>query len=541
MVGDDHAKTPSWEGWADASVGLEMQAPFAGYILDGTKKIETRAYPLPPSLLSTPDNEVKIDILESQKGQDGVSSIPNSVSLRTSNNNNDTGPLLRRKGWCTFKQSIQYTSCEQFEADVDKHLVDSSSGYGWSDNRPMYGWVVGSYGLYSQDDVSNDKYITAERRMRSLFELNKTFDGTTILITGASGMLGRALHRLLLRTTSSSQSIKVIGTGHTRLQVNHYPEYYSSISNISAPQSKMVQLHHLDLLDFDKTTKFMQKHKPDIVVHCAAERYPDAFESKLEESIKLNVESTKHLANECLRLGKERKNNDKTGPHLIYISTSYVFDGGAASEDFPPYKPQSKANPLNNYGKSKWEGECVVRDILKENAVVVRVPLLYGEDSCDLSESPALEMMKSFLPTTESNKRKKIDHWALRFPTSVEDVARVLKLMIDGILDNKFPVTDSSIVGNTYHVASPHGTTKYELMQLQTKLLNVPTSLVEERTEGNSSGPPANSAPRPQCTQLDCSETWKALNSADDQFQFVSLEDGFKRALNGFPDRFIKP
>ena len=64
---------------------------------------------------------------------------------------------------------------------------------------------------------------------------------------------------------------------------------------------------------------------------------------------------------------------------------------------------------------------------------------------------------------------------------------------------------------------------------------------MEERTEGNSSGPPANSAPRPQCTQLDCSETWKALNSADDQFQFVSLEDGFKRALNGFPDRFIKP
>lgn len=531
MVDDDHSKSPSWEGWAGATVGLEMQTPFAGYILDGTKKIETRAYPLPPTLLSTPDNEVKIEILESQQGQDGISSIPNSVSLGTSNYNDNGRPILRRKGWCTFTQSIQYTSREQFEADIDKHLVDSSSGYGWSDNRPMYGWVVGSYGSYSEDDVSNDKHITAERRMRSLFELN----GTTILITGASGMLGRALHRLLLKTTSSSESIKVIGTGHTRLQVNHYPEYYPSMSN----SSKMVQLYQLDLLDFDTTSKFMQKHKPNIVIHCAAERFPDAFESKLEESIKLNVESTKHLANECLRLGKERKNNNKAGPHLIYISTSYVFDGGAVSREFPPYTPQSKANPLNNYGKSKWEGECAVRDILNENGIVVRVPLLYGEDCCDLSESPALEMLKSFLPTTESNKRKKIDHWALRFPTSVEDVARVLKLMIDRILDNKFPVTDSSLFGNTYHVASPHGTTKYQMMQLQTKLLNVPTNLVEERTEGNSGGPLCT-APRPQCTQLDCSETWKALglNSGG---QFVSLEDGFKRALDGFPDRFMKP
>ena len=154
-------------------------------------------------------------------------------------------------------------------------------------------------------------------------------------------------------------------------------------------------------------------------------------------------------------------------------------------------------------------------------------------------------MMKIFLPAAatpargggEATTKKKIDHWALRFPTSVEDVSRVLQLMIDKILENNFP-------SGTYHIASPFGTTKYELMKAQTKLLNIPSSEVDERTEGNSGGPPEGSAPRPQCTQLDCSETWNALGMGDggedDRYEFMSIEDAMKRALNGFPERFVK-
>ena len=81
-------------------------------------------------------------------------------------------------------------------------------------------------------------------------------------------------------------------------------------------------------------------------------------------------------------------------------------------------------------------------------------------------------------------------------------------------------------------------------MKAQTKLLNIPSSEVDERTEGNSGGPPEGSAPRPQCTQLDCSETWNALGMGDggedDRYEFMSIEDAMKRALNGFPERFVK-
>ena len=172
-------------------------------------------------------------------------------------------------------------------------------------------------------------------------------------------MLGRALHRLLL----TSSSYNVVGTGHSRLTVTHYHEHFPPPNNDTAHSSpsaaaaaaaadslaNTVELHKLDLLDHKATTEFIQHHHPDIIIHCAAQRYPDAFESNLEESIQLNVESTRHLAQICMSQPDYR-------PHLIYISTSYVFDGGVISKEFPPYVPTSVANPINNYGRSKWDG-----------------------------------------------------------------------------------------------------------------------------------------------------------------------------------------
>ena len=141
---NEHAVTSSWRGWGQhpQKFGLEMQYPWSKHLLNGSKLIETRGYDLPSSLISTENNEVKIDILESQQGKDGVSSVPNVVYLTSQS-------PLKRIGWTTFVQSIRYKSREQFEADADKHLVDPSSGYGWNDNRPMYGWVVGSCGAYT--------------------------------------------------------------------------------------------------------------------------------------------------------------------------------------------------------------------------------------------------------------------------------------------------------------------------------------------------------------------------------------------------------
>ena len=604
---DEHSKPPSWEGWSDdgTSFGLELQSPYAEFLLDGTKTIETRSYHLPPGLMRR-----RIDVLRSGRGEDGASSVPDRTTLTASSDDGMTeagrdSPV--RAGWCTFLRSFRYDSRKQFEADVDRHLVDpANAGYGWTESRAIYGWVVGDVGCYRRratslslandddnDDDDNDDeggYL-AIRRFRSLFEVTREGrrrdegdvggvggddgdcddddggGGPTILITGASGMLGRALHRLLLVPARGPQSTprtrrRVIGVGHTRLRVEHRHEYFlpppetecedgEDDAPRGAARADAVQLDHLDLLDFDATTRLLDRYRPDVVVHCAAERRPDAFGRDPERSTKLNVESTRHLAKECARLANENRatgrGNTRDGPCMIYVSTEYVFDGGSASGEHPPYGAGSRVHPPNDYGRSKWEGERAVREVLNDptverggRGIVVRIPLLYGEDCRDLCESPALETMEAFLPPASTTvARRTIDHWALRFPTSAEDVARVLGMMIERILEGEFPsVASSRPPGDTYHISSPHGTTKYELMRLQAELMGIPNGLVEERTAGDCDGPPRDAAPRPRCTQLDCAETWRALGL--DGYEFASLERGMRRALDGFPERFAK-
>jgi len=59
---------------------------------------------------------------------------------------------------------------------------------------------------------------------------------------------------------------------------------------------------------------------------------------------------------------------------LLHISTDYVFDGTKDTG----YLPEDKTNPINEYGKSKLQGEVHIQNIL-ENYFIVRTSWLYSE------------------------------------------------------------------------------------------------------------------------------------------------------------------
>lgn len=56
--------------------------------------------------------------------------------------------------------------------------------------------------------------------------------------------------------------------------------------------------------------------------------------------------------------------------------------------------------------------------------VVLRVPVLYG-DAETPAESAVNVLMDSVWKAQEDGAKIKMDHWALRYPTNTEDVARV--------------------------------------------------------------------------------------------------------------------
>lgn len=114
-----------------------------------------------------------------------------------------------------------------------------------------------------------------------------------IIVTGASGLLGRSVLSTLLKTYPNT-----LGTAFSR----------SSEALIK-----------LDLTDLNALESFISQQQPDVLIHCAAERRPDVADKDPDAAIKLNVAVTKKLF-ECMEgLGKKCL--------AVYISTDYVFDG----------------------------------------------------------------------------------------------------------------------------------------------------------------------------------------------------------------------
>lgn len=55
-------------------------------------------------------------------------------------------------------------------------------------------------------------------------------------------------------------------------------------------------LTKLNLLDKDAVTNFLNSIRPDVIVHCAAERFPEKVDKDPQGAYDLNVEVSAHLA-----------------------------------------------------------------------------------------------------------------------------------------------------------------------------------------------------------------------------------------------------
>lgn len=106
---------------------------------------------------------------------------------------------------------------------------------------------------------------------------------------------------------------------------------------------------------------FVRRTKPDLIINAAAYTAVDLAESNEDDARRVNVFGARNLA--------------ATGVRLIHLSTDFVFDG----EGSEPYAPGDDTGPLSAYGRSKLDGEIAVRELLADNAIVLRTAWLYSE------------------------------------------------------------------------------------------------------------------------------------------------------------------
>lgn len=119
----------------------------------------------------------------------------------------------------------------------------------------------------------------------------------------------------------------------------------------------------LDVTDLKEVMSFCQKHKPEAIIHLAAETDVDRCERDPEYAYMVNSVGTYHIASAAKELGIK----------LVYVSTAGVFDGKKETS----YTEEDEPNPQNYYGRTKFLGELAVRGML-DNFILARVCWMFG-------------------------------------------------------------------------------------------------------------------------------------------------------------------
>ena len=208
-----------------------------------------------------------------------------------------------------------------------------------------------------------------------------------VLVTGASGQLGKSLNRFVE-------------------------------NNILNHQFVFATREQLDLSNFKNVRRFIEKNQFNIIINCAAYTAVDNAETEKEQANLVNHLSVKNIAEVA------RDNYIK----LIHISTDYVFDGSKLAS----YDETDNTSPLNVYGKTKLDGENAILSIMELNAIIIRASWVYSEHGNNF--------VNTILILSQKKDKLNIVSDQIGSPTNAKDLAGAIVSIIN---NKKFYETDT--------------------------------------------------------------------------------------------------
>lgn len=163
----------------------------------------------------------------------------------------------------------------------------------------------------------------------------------------------------------------------------------------------------LDITKKETVFQYINKIKPDAIIHCAAYTAVDKAEDNKEICRSVNVDGTKHLVEAAKAVNAK----------FMYISTDYVFNGNGDK----PFKETDKPEPIGYYGLTKYEGEKIVNELL-DNWFIVRISWVFGVNGHNF--------IKTMLRLSETHKQVNVVSDQIGSPTYTFDLASLLIQMI---------------------------------------------------------------------------------------------------------------
>ena len=202
---------------------------------------------------------------------------------------------------------------------------------------------------------------------------------SNILVTGGNGQLGSELREI--------SSI--------------YQEYNFLFTDVS----------DLDITNHNIVKDFIETHKIDVIINCAAYTAVDKAEDEPELADAINHLAVANFAQIA------KKNNIK----LIHISTDYVFDGTSDR----PYLETDKPNPQSVYGKTKLDGELAMQKINPTNSIIIRTSWVYSRFGNNF--------VKTMLRLSETKDEISVVSDQIGSPTNASDLANAILTILPKI------------------------------------------------------------------------------------------------------------
>lgn len=160
---------------------------------------------------------------------------------------------------------------------------------------------------------------------------------STILITGASGLIGSQIIMLLdYLNTTQNLKIKIIALGR----------------NLNKLQQKFSKIQNIDYIETDVLNPIIYKSNVDFIIHCASVTQSKDFIMSPVDTILTTIDGTKNL----LSFAK-----DKNIKGFVYISSMEVFGQVSSSEKLkePDLGYIDLTNVRSSYSESKRMAELL--------------------------------------------------------------------------------------------------------------------------------------------------------------------------------------